>query len=583
MSSLINTSLTNHTFDVDPNDHYVEINNLITAIQNMKPVYLTCDEATQDCNQMEFHVPHQTYFLFDNVYHASTDEYTKFYVFASPSCAEVTLPTPYLQNTIIKACLSASSSAKKFATKVIKQSVVGVFGNQYTDAEKYKCQHMIVDNTGASTIQEKPCIDLSDGSNLVRCFFELRTEFAYNLNYECFFPQLWTTWFASFTKVFNAMRTKGYAVTTDNLQARYCYWTRKENCDAQPGNTELSSICTAPVQDDARCLITYDHYCQANPSSFNWPDLTDSDGNVESANPEIISARTWIEGNAPAGYVDNLAEHTEICSNRNPEDENAGDQWYGRTCKTHHDAGNMQQYYDCLLNYPLTKVEKLLEGGAIEFPHVEFEKKSPITMVMIGFKQECNRYVGSTVEAPQTSNDLWIDCMDHYYTVDRTDDTDADLACTDYVQQMMFQCLNTHAGCTEYDNGFDYSALTDDQKKPWSVTCGTVTEDMRARRTGNQCDPTQFKTLCLEEKWNGWNFNGADGDTTSYSQMMTDGAITKSESDSFLADGINSNILDSIHEVLGIETHKADAFSPELGSDLNANEQVAIDSLDTNL
>ena len=549
----------------------------------MKPVYLVCDNQIADCDQMEFRVPKQEYFLFDNVYHESNDELTKFYVFAAPVCPDVNLPMPYLENTIIKACLTASASARKFATKVIKQSVVGVFGNQYTDSEKYKCQHMILDNSGNATVSEKPCVDLSEGSNLVRCFFELRSEFHFNLNYECFFPQLWRTWFSSFSKVYYAMKGKNYAITTDNLQARYCYWRRQENCDT--GSADVSAYCANPIIDESRCLVTYNDYCQAGGNDWNWPDLTDEDGNTMSADDETVKARTWIEGNTPTEYVSRNAEWAVICANRNIDDANNSPDWHGRVCNTPDMLGPplTQDYYNCHLDYPLTKIEKLLEGGATEFPQAEFEKKTPTTMIMIGFKKECNRYVGSTVEAPQTSNALWTDCMDHYYTVNRTDDTDADLACTDYVQQMMFQCLNTHAGCTEYDNGFDYSALHDDQKKPWSVTCGTVTEDMRARRTGNQCDPTQFKTLCLEEKWNGWNFNGADGDTINYTQMMDDGAITKSESDSFLADGVNSNILDAVHEVLGMESQAETGVNPELGTDLIGTEQTELDNLEQNL
>jgi len=572
----------NYDFNQDPTGHHLEMKNLIAQIDAMKPLYVNCPaDGSQDCDQFEYRVPKVQNFLFDGVYHASTDELTKFFVFASPACPDVSLPTPYLENTVIKTCLSANGAAKKFATKVIKQSVVGVFGSQYQDSEKYKCQHMILDNNGNATVNEKPCVDLSEGSNLVKCFFELKSEFAFNLNYECFFPQLWRTWFASFSKVYHAMKGKGYSVTTDNLQARHCYWMRQQNCAAIFGTGVSNPACGTPVVDDHKCLITYNDFCQATLTSNDWPDLFDSEGNAMGADAEIVSARDWLNNNAPSGYVNRHAEQNALCGNRNADDGNFSPDWHGRVCNSASLVGPpvTAAYYECLLDYPLIKIEKLLEGGALEFPVAQFEKKTPTTMIMIGFEQECKRYYQATVEAPLAPNALWTDCMDFYYPT-RTDDSDVDLACADYTVNMMFQCLNTHAGCTEYDEGFDYAALTDEQKKPWNVTCGTATTEMRARRTGTQCDPTQFKTLCLEERWNGWDYNGSDADSMTYAQMMADGAITKTESDNFLADGVNSNILDAVHDVLGIEVHKATDYNAELGADLGNSESTAIDSLD---
>jgi hypothetical protein len=44
------------------------------------------------------------------------------------------------------------------------------------------------------------------------------------VDYQCFYPALWKTWFLSFKKVYLAMKAKGFVVNTPALQQRRCFF-----------------------------------------------------------------------------------------------------------------------------------------------------------------------------------------------------------------------------------------------------------------------------------------------------------------------------------------------------------------------
>jgi len=152
----------------------------------------------------------------------------------------------------------------------------------------------------------------------------------------------------------------------------------------------------------------------------------------------------------------------------------------------------------------------MLSDGAQTFPEVQFEMKSPTTMIMVGFNQQCKRHYGATTEEPQAVNVNWTACMTTKFGT--TDVEDVDNFCSHYTINKMHMCLHQHAGCATYADD-NLANLTDAQKEAYSVTAADVSctspdaEIVTMRSAGGLCDPMQFKDLCLEEKWNGWNFD----------------------------------------------------------------------------
>lgn len=297
------------------------------------------------------------------------------------------------------------------------------------------------------------------------------------------------------------MRAKNYAISTDNLQSRYCYWRKEEHC----AHSTVDACGTLSDWGNETCLITYGDYCQASHNAWTWP----GSGTVTA---EVTTARNWIQNNNPAsgdlfhGQTRD-EESAHVCAERNPDDGNYGPNWAGRFCnKT---AGD-DAYIQCILDYPKGVIEKMLSDGANEFPEVQFEMKSPTTMIMVGFNQQCKRHYGASSEEPQAVNDLWTACMTTRYTDTTVEDVDN--VCSHYTINKMHMCLHQHAGCTEYRED-NLENLTAVQKEAYSVNAvdvGCTSPDAEIdtmRSAGGLCDPMQFKDLCLEEKWNGWNFD----------------------------------------------------------------------------
>lgn len=171
-------------------------------LKSAKPVVHNCEEDGANCNQhpMIFEFPITTFGVMDEDF---------IYVYSVPNCWVPDLPTPYLENKVIKTCLTASASAKRIAEKAVKENTEGVF-NSFDKNKAYTCQHMLLNNSGEAKIEKHKCVDFSEGTNLVRCFFEIHSEFQFSVNYRCFYPELWETWYLSFKRVYLAMRAKGY-------------------------------------------------------------------------------------------------------------------------------------------------------------------------------------------------------------------------------------------------------------------------------------------------------------------------------------------------------------------------------------
>merc|ERR1712183_581301 len=160
--------------------------------------------------------------------------------------------------------------------------------------------------------------------------------------------------------------------------------------------------------------------------------------------------------------------------------------------------------------------------------------------VMVGFNQQCKRHYGSTPEDPQATNTLWTACMTTKFG--STDVEDTDNVCSHYTVHKMHMCMHQHAGCATYADD-NLENLTDAQKEVYSVTAADVScsssdaEIVAMRSTGGLCDPVQFKDLCLEEKWNGWNFDRLSQGDTMYQDIAADGSVTQAETDAFLSEG----------------------------------------------
>jgi len=233
--------MTENFDDLDDQKHYDNVDdkidtyslaiiNISKQLQDQKPVTLDCN-ASADCSLIDFYESLIEYKLYTGTF-VHEDVTSTFSVYATPICEQVLVPTPYLENKIIKVCLTASSAAKRVAEKSVKTTIAGTFGSgeKFHNSRKYRCKHMLLDNNGGHKLETHPCVDFSEGTNLVRCFFEVHSEFKFSMNYECFYPALWLTWYNSFKKVYHAMKAKGYAITTDNLQSRYCYYDRESKC-----------------------------------------------------------------------------------------------------------------------------------------------------------------------------------------------------------------------------------------------------------------------------------------------------------------------------------------------------------------
>jgi hypothetical protein len=166
------------------------------------------------------------------------------------------------------------------------------------------------------------------------------------------------------------MRAKNYAISTDNLQSRYCYWRRQEHCAHS-----ASPACTTNNSWHAEeCLVTYADYCQAAHNNWTWP-------GTGTATTEVTEARTWLQNNNPpvgdANYGSNRQSGSvHVCADRNADDGNFSPNWLGRFCNKN--AGE-EAYIDCILDYPKGVIEKMLSNGAKEFPEVQFDNIFSIT------------------------------------------------------------------------------------------------------------------------------------------------------------------------------------------------------------
>jgi hypothetical protein len=390
------------------------------------------------------------------------------------------------------------------------------------------------------------------------------------------------------------MKSKGYAVTTDNLQSRKCYLDTKTKC-AQYGSADASwgiavennqpcgkdnnhnycrpsrfadiykhcvatkfaaekkytcmnfrestkhidfqwydvdevygelydrvanttpvsvpAECSAEKQEENTCLVTYDEFCAGNQDPASAADTDKADA--------------WA-------YLNGLSSHNDdknlYCSNIS-EVDGYSPNWPGLYCgevNADSTSERLAEWAACSNDYPLTKIEELLRAGADTFPKVEFEKRTPSTMIMVGFDQQCKKPYSSVQSE-------WQKCLNGAYdAADEDKATDAKQLCTQWTREQTFKCLYENGNCAEFANP---STLTGDANNWWAPSCGAnlVAE-------GKACALNQFKEICLREKWNGWNFNTGNASA----DYNGDGIITDDENRKFHLDMAADQLLGAI-------------------------------------
>lgn len=131
-------------------------------------------------------------------------------------------------------------------------------------------------------------------------------------------------------------------------------------------------------------------------------------------------------------------------------------------------------------------------------------------------------------------------------------------------------CLANHAHCTEYE---DLENVAPEDWKVWEATCGATQME-----TGNQCDPRQFKKLCFEDKWSGWNFNTGNANA----DYNGDGVITDEENAKFHLDMAQDSLIGGIGQAFhdnaedAVAAHNGGSDDGLTGQDIIDEEELGI-------
>jgi hypothetical protein len=263
-------------------DHVAVTNAYMESLGNLFEQLLAQEQPTVDCApDAEDCLPAGVMKMIlwsDNVtnnFYASKRTY--FHIWFTPVCGKVELPTPYLENKVITVCLKAEATAKQVAEKAVRQAVSGVMTSRKAGQDQDKtCSHMKLDDNGNAVTTQTQCLDLDKGSNLVKCFFEISGSQTFMVDYQCFYPALWKTWFLSFKKVYLAMKAKGYVVNTPELQQRRCFLDEDLFYQGIQNDTSSAAYIAwstklaqkTEAQRQATCLMTFTEFCSNSPNPF---------------------------------------------------------------------------------------------------------------------------------------------------------------------------------------------------------------------------------------------------------------------------------------------------------------------------
>merc|ERR1712019_103872 len=167
-----------------------------------------------------------------------------------------------------------------------------------------------------------------------------------------------------------------------DVETQYSNDVHFDSAQSNP-HTECQGVERAATE----CLITYKEYCH-----FNGTDFPTYDPPMMPESDFRNAAMTFYKG------IYNSNDKAQWCTDIQEDvDEGYSPNWAGNYCgaKGNENSTTRQRWIECDLHYPLIRIRDLLKMGAEEFPHAEFEKKSPTTMIMVRFDQKCNeRYHG---------------------------------------------------------------------------------------------------------------------------------------------------------------------------------------------
>jgi len=257
-----------------------------------------------------------------------------------------------------------------------------------------------------------------------------------------------------------------------------------------------------------------------------------------------------------------------------------------------------------------------------------FEKRSPTTIIMVGFDKKCRapyirntwlsglkpdevgyeeKYDSSLVDTynmdlatNKRKDQLFVDCINHHYNINTVTDTvenngkvniitaaqadDPDLICTVATQKKVMSCLFTHANCEHYMNT-DHVDPAD--WKVWESTCGEGLQD-----SNKTCDPRQFKQKCYEDQWRAWDFNTGPIDA----DYNKDGIVTPEENKAFHLDNAHNTLTKAMDEVFNqnasqsysnehtgenLPSEMVDLLKPKTAIELRNQEHNELDNANT--
>jgi hypothetical protein len=422
--------------------------------------------------------------------------------------------------------LKAEATAKQVAEKAVRQAVSGVMTARKAGQEQLKtCSHMKLDDKGNAITTETQCLDLDKGSNLVKCFFEISGSQTFMVDYQCFYPALWKTWFLSFKKVYLAMKAKGYVVNTHELQQRRCFYDEdlfyhsiqtKTDSPAYKGwFTKLNKKTAAERQ--ANCLVTFTQFCSNTPSPFDKPTEIKSVALawiVDNGHPNYDLGATWPRGTSSRANT--------LCDTNLFDNDGYHIDWHGNHCGSmsitlsgdHREEKDVLlstqplnvSYVDCNTDWPLWEIRRRLEAGAKEFPKAQFEKKSPVERIWFGFEYHCKR----PFQVEHNGSQLFPKCLETF------DKKGGKKACSIESQKQMMLCfreelLETDNECkVHFDElaiGVDGSKLDSDDGKiqdAFQLLYSNLTSECGFLKAGSKvnalaagrCKPERFYAQC---------------------------------------------------------------------------------------
>ena len=214
---------TKSLFDQENKKYYDEnLNEYFKNLRNARPSFMNKQKvAAQYIDEEQKSYNHSGF----NLDYLNGDKY--FFYYMSITCIDYEFVHPEDTNTVIKTCMESKMVATRLAEKSIKSSVSGMFSTNNRSSNEnsnsdYTCKRMSMKPNGEAVPIDVPCLQLGNGTNVAKCFFEIQENFKLSLKYKCFNSALIETFWVAFKNVYDAMKKKGYIMDTEELRDDYC-------------------------------------------------------------------------------------------------------------------------------------------------------------------------------------------------------------------------------------------------------------------------------------------------------------------------------------------------------------------------